>query len=182
MSRFASQLKGTSSTEKSRSSGPWIAFKTTAQSSTLRHIGPILSRLHVSVINPDRLTRPAVGRKPVTPQIPDGSTIDPPVSVPIENPTSPAAVAEAGPADDPCDPIDRSQGFFVCPPNHTSSSASSPVANLATSTAPASRNRKTTVVSRSITRSLNGAAPHVVGYSRRAPTSVMPYGLPCTGP
>src|SRR5260370_30013523 len=108
-----------SSTEKSRSSGPWIAFKTTAESSTLRHIGPILSRLHVSVINPQRLTRPAVGRNPVTPQIPDGSTIDPPVSVPIENPTSPAAVADAGPADDPCDPIDKSHACVCRRPTHT---------------------------------------------------------------
>src|SRR4029450_3072186 len=110
-----------------------MAASTSAQSSTLRHIGPILSSVQQRDMTPCRLTRPNVGRTPVPPQIPDGSTIDPSVSVPIENPTSPAAVADPGPADEPCEPIDKSQGFFVCPPNHTSSIASSPVVSFATS-------------------------------------------------
>ena len=38
---------------------------------------------------------------------------DPPVSVPIANPTSPATVAEAGPADDPLEPWEGSHGFLV---------------------------------------------------------------------
>src|SRR4029077_14735480 len=127
-------------------------------------MGPILSRLQLRVMKPWRLTRPKVGRSPVTPQIPEGSTIEPPVSVPIENPTSPAAVAEPGPADDPCEPIERSQGSFVGPPNQTSSNANSPVPSFAMSTAPASFNRATTVAPSSMMRFLNGAAPHVTGY------------------
>ena len=63
--------------------------------------------------------------------------MEPCVSVPMEKPTQPAAVAEPGPADEPCEPIERSQGFFVWPPNQMSSSASSPVESLAISTAPA---------------------------------------------
>ena len=52
---------------------------------------------------PLRLTRPKVGRTPATPQRVLGATMEPRVSVPMENPTSPAAVAEAEPADDPLD-------------------------------------------------------------------------------
>jgi hypothetical protein len=47
----------------------------------------------------------------------DGEMMDPRVSVPIEKPTSPAAVAEPGPADDPLDPprcgSSGFHGFFV---------------------------------------------------------------------
>ena len=38
--------------------------------------------------------------------------------------------AEEGPADDPLDPCVRFHGFFVCPPNHWSPLASSPVGQL----------------------------------------------------
>jgi hypothetical protein len=50
---------------------------------------------------PERLTRPKVGRSPATPQRVLGETMDPSVSVPMENPTSPAAVADAEPAEEP---------------------------------------------------------------------------------
>jgi len=50
------------------------------------------------------LTPPYVGLNPLTPHLVDGEIIDPSVSVPIENPTSPAAVAEAEPAEDPLEP------------------------------------------------------------------------------
>src|SRR5205807_1942643 len=103
-------------------------------------------------------------------------------SVPIEKPTSPAAVADPGPAEDPCEPMVRSQGFFVWPPNQTSSRASSPVASLATNTAPAAFRQVATVASVSMTRLLNGAAPHVVGYPFTAHRSLAPQGIPCRGP
>src|ERR1043166_669547 len=101
-------------------------------------------------IAPWRLTRPYVGRRPVQPQREDGETIEPSVSVPIENPTKPAAVAAAGPADDPLDPSRSSsgaQGLRVTPPNHFGPCASAPIESFATSTAPASRRRSTTVAS-----------------------------------
>ena len=41
-------------------------------------------------------------------------------SVPMENPTSPAAVAAAEPAEEPPDPRSGFQGFLVWPPNQTS--------------------------------------------------------------
>src|ERR1043165_5138294 len=97
--------------------------------------------LQLSAIAPCRLTRPKVGRRPVTRQRVDGETIEPHVSLPIAKPTSPAAVAAADPADDPLDPSWIFQGFLVCAPNQTSPQASSPSVSLASSTAPASRSR-----------------------------------------
>ena len=112
---------------------------------------------------PNRLTRPKGGRKPVTPHRVHGDTMRPRVSVPMENPSSPAAVAAAGPADDPLDPCSVFQGFFVVASNQTSPHARAPTDSLAMSTAPACSSRETTVAFSGRTCSLNGLAPHVVG-------------------
>src|SRR5580658_4282055 len=104
MSMRAFQLNGISETLRSRPSGRAITLITNAQSSAYRHRGPRRSCVHESAITPYRLTRPKVGRSPVAPQRADGLRIDPLVSLPIENPTRPAAVADPGPADDPLDP------------------------------------------------------------------------------
>jgi hypothetical protein len=56
---------------------------------------------HDSAIAPCRLTRPYVGRKPVTPLNAAGVMIDPHVSLPIANGTSAALTAAPGPEDDP---------------------------------------------------------------------------------
>src|SRR5687768_14734371 len=98
-------------------------------------------------MHPCRLIRPYVGRRPTTPQVLAGETIEPPVSVPTANPTRPAAVADAGPADDPLAPRSGFHGLRVRARNHRSPTASSPVDSLATSTAPASRRRTTAVAS-----------------------------------
>ena len=87
----------------------------------------------------------------------------PSVSLPIAKPTSPAATAEAEPADEPLEPVRGSHGLRVRPPNQWSPIASAPSDSLATSTAPASSSRAATVAFSSITRSLNGVAPQVVG-------------------
>jgi hypothetical protein len=60
--------------------------------------------LQESAIAPVRGTSPNVGRKPVHPQRVEGEEIDPNVSDPMLNATHPAAVADAGPADEPLDP------------------------------------------------------------------------------
>ena len=85
-------------------------------SSTLRVIGPSLSIDQHSVMAPVRATRPNVGRNPVSPQRIDGLTMLPSVSLPIENATSPAAVAAPGPALEPDEPSSSSHGFIVWPP------------------------------------------------------------------
>ena len=47
-SRSGSKRNGTVSDAGSLTSAPWMALKTSAQSSALRHIGPVLSMLHDS--------------------------------------------------------------------------------------------------------------------------------------
>src|SRR5207249_11745308 len=96
------------------------------------------------VIAPVRGTRPNVGRRPVTPHRIAGLTMLPPVSLPMENATSPAAVAAPGPALDPEAPSSKSHGFIVWPPNQMSFSASAPSESFANITAPASLRRRTT--------------------------------------
>src|SRR4051812_19694312 len=117
-----------------------MALKTSAQSSTERHSGPTVSCVHASVIPPYRLTRPKVGRRPARPFLSAGPVIDPPVSEPIENATSPAAVAAPGPADEPAASWFVFHGFSVKPPNHLAPTARVPVDSFATRIAPASRN------------------------------------------
>src|SRR2546430_3698621 len=101
--------------------------------------------VQLNVIAPYRLTRPYVGRSPTTPLAAAGAIIEPSVSVPILKPTRPAAVAEAGPAEDPL--LDRvtSQGQRVVPPNQRAPLANSPEANFPIRIAPASRSLRTTV-------------------------------------
>src|SRR5881296_3507943 len=122
-------------------------------------MGPSLSRDQQRVIAPVRGTRPNVGRRPVTPHRIAGLTMLPPVSLPMENATSPAAVAAPGPALDPDAPSSSSHGFIVWPPNQMSLSASAPRLNFATSTAPASRKRFTTAASSFGMRFRYGSAP-----------------------
>jgi hypothetical protein len=83
-------------------------------------------------MHPYRLIRPYVGRSPTVPHVLAGEMIEPPVSVPIAKPTSPAAVAAAGPADDPLEPRSGFHGLRVRPRNQRSPTASSPVDNVAT--------------------------------------------------
>ena len=146
----ASQSNGASKTVLSRPSGPRIASNTSAQSSAERHSGPILSMVQLSAIAPWRLTRPNVGRRPVTPLRVAGEMIEPRVSVPSAKPTSPAAVAAPEPADDPLAPCSGFQGFRVRPPNQRSPDARAPIDSLATRTAPAAVSRAYTVASASM--------------------------------
>src|ERR1700722_8074272 len=104
----------------SPASGPLMALSTRIVSSTLRAIGPSLSRDQQSVMAPVRGTRLYVGRRPVTPQRMKGLTFAPPVSEPIANATRPAAVDAPGPALDPDAPSSSNHGFIVWPPNQMS--------------------------------------------------------------
>src|SRR6266851_400528 len=145
-------------------------------------MGPSLSMLQESAIAPVRGTRPNEGRSPVQPQRVDGDEMDPSVSEPMLNATHPAAVAAAGPAEEPLEPWFVFQGLRVTPPNHTSPCARAPSVNFATSTAPALSSRVTTVASSSIIWLSNPPAPHVVRYPLTASRSFAPQGKPCSGP
>src|SRR6266581_6680420 len=159
-----------------------IASRTSAQSSTVRQIGPSLSMLQERAIAPVRGTSPKEGLRPVHPHRVEGEEIEPSVSEPMLKATHPAAVAEAGPADEPLDPCLVFQGLRVTPPNHTSPCASAPSVNFATSTAPALSNRFTTVASSSIIWLSNPPAPHVVRMPFVASKSLAPQGKPWSGP
>ena len=67
-------------------------------------MGPNLSMLQESAIAPVLGTRPKDGRRPVQPHRVDGDEIEPSVSDPMLNATHPAAVADAGPAEEPLEP------------------------------------------------------------------------------
>src|SRR5258708_31586764 len=108
-----------------------------------------------------------------------GDTIDPSVSVPRVNPTSPAAVDEADPALDPLDVASVFHGVFVMPLNHSPPCASAPIESFAISTAPALRNRSTTVASLSGTRVWYGSAPHVVRLPFLSNRTFSPHAIPC---
>ncbi len=62
-------------------------------------------------IAPRRLTRPYVGRSPVTPVKAAGVVIEPQVSEPSAKGTSPAATAAAEPLEEPPAHASRSQGL-----------------------------------------------------------------------
>ena len=98
---FGSKWNGVVTVDGSFGSAPWMVLNTMAQSSTVRQIGPTRSCDQASTIPPARLTRPKVGRSALRPHSRAGETIEPDVSVPMPNATQPAAVADAGPADDP---------------------------------------------------------------------------------
>src|SRR5277367_411321 len=101
-----------------------MADMTSAQSSTARQIGPILSIVQLSAMAPVRGTKPNVGRSPVAPQRVEGEEMEPSVSVPRANPTHPAATALALPADEPLEPCRLFHGFLVLAPNQRSPCAS----------------------------------------------------------
>src|SRR5918911_1234063 len=159
---------GASAAVGSLGSGPAIASSTRPQSSAVRHIGPSLSIVHDSAIAPCRLTRPYVGRSPLTAHAVDGNTIEPHVSLPIANGTSAAPTAAPGPLDEPPDQYSRFHGVRPGPVNDASAwlypipPASSTIESLATSTAPAALSRSTTVASKSKRWFRYGSAPHVV--------------------
>src|SRR5438045_376077 len=99
----------------SSSLAPWIVLKTIAASSIVRVMGPTRSCDQASTMPPCRVTRPKVGRSAESPHSVVGLVIEPLVSVPMPNATQPAAVAEAGPADEPLELRVVFHGFFVVP-------------------------------------------------------------------
>src|SRR5580698_2887464 len=148
-SGFAIGVNSIAAADRSLPSGPLIASRINAQSLTDRAMGPSLSIVQLNAIAPVRGTRPKVGRNPVVPHRVEGEEMDPSVSEPIAKPTHPADTALAEPADEPLEPCAGFHGLRVRPPNHLSPMASAPRVNFATSTAPASSSRWTTVASSS---------------------------------
>ena len=85
----------------SRGSIPASADNSTAASATVRVMGPAVSCVAEIGTMPERLTRPTVGFIPTRPQLFDGHTIDPSVSVPTVSVARLALAAAPEPALDP---------------------------------------------------------------------------------
>src|ERR1700727_3795031 len=102
---------------------------------------------------PARLTRPYVGRKPLSPQKPEGKKMEPQVSVPISKAASPAAVIAPEPLEEPQVQWSVFQGFFAAPvaeaegKRYPMPPASSIMAAFPSKIAPAASSFLTTVAS-----------------------------------
>src|SRR5436190_14966397 len=105
--------------------------------------------------------KPKVGLRQIVPLRVYSDDMEPKVSEPMLKATQPAAVAEAGPAEEPLEPCAGFHGLRVRPPYHLSPWASAPSVSLATSTAPALSSRWTTVASSSMTCFSKPPAPQV---------------------
>src|SRR5262245_57414052 len=100
----------------SSGSRPIMAPRRIATSRTVRPIGPAVSwETEIGMI-PVRPTRPTVGFNPTSPQLFDGETIDPSVSVPTPTALRLDATAAPVPELDPEALRSRAYGLRVSPP------------------------------------------------------------------
>jgi hypothetical protein len=93
-----------------------IADSIVAASATVRVIGPAVSCEAEIGMTPLRDINPTVGFIPTIPQIDDGHTMDPSVSVPTPIAAKFDAIAAPVPDDEPHGFRSRMYGFFVWPP------------------------------------------------------------------
>ena len=93
--------------------------------------GPILSMLQASAMPPVELSAAKGRPQPAGAHGVHGDRMLPCVSLPSAKLTSPAATAEALPAEEPLDPCFTFHGFRVFRPNHSSLRASEPSDTLA---------------------------------------------------
>jgi hypothetical protein len=105
--------------------------------------------------------------------------VDPPVWLPSESGTIPAATAAAEPLDDPPGVCAGLCGFRVLPAVRV---ANSVVTVLPMITAPAARSRSTTAASREGVRPACNTDPFSVGMSPVSMMSFSPTGTPCSSP
>ena len=117
-------LSGTTNSTPRRPEGlreaagrPRSAMSISAQSSTVRAMGPIVSRVRESGNTPRLSIRPSLVLNPTMPQKPAGARIEPPVSLPIAQGARPPATATAAPDEDPpaMRGVTGSRGFLGVP-------------------------------------------------------------------
>ena len=100
-SNGAVQVKPFGALVESFGSCPAIADNNSAVSSTVRAIGPGVSKEDANAIQPQREDRPYVGFIPTSPVMAAGKRIEPPVSVPVAAIAKPPATADVEPPDEP---------------------------------------------------------------------------------
>src|SRR5262249_36765723 len=157
----------------------------------VRVMGPAVSWLWEMGMMPARLTRPTVGFRPTRPQMEEGLTMDPSVSVPMAAAQRLAAAAAADPELDPLVVRARGWGVLVRPAGGLQPLVEREERMLAHSlrlvlpsrTAPAARRRAATWASRGAGAPSSASEPAVVCV--RSPVSMLSLrriGTPCKGP
>src|SRR5262249_60654988 len=140
---------------------------------------------------PVRLTSPSVGLMPTRPQLFDGETIEPSVSVPTATAQRFAAAAVPEPELDPDALRSSAYGLRHCPPRPLQPEeacvdrkfAHSERLALPSRTAPASRSRLTRKASAEGTEPSSARDPAVVVVLSEVPMlSLSKTGIPCRGP
>src|SRR5215813_10085327 len=122
-----------------------MTFSISAQSSAVRHIGPVLERSPV-IDGGHAGTRPNVALMPTRPLKLEGMRTEPPPSVPMAIGPRPAATAAPAPPDEPPGVRSSFHGLRVIPFRGESVTALWPYSGLvfwANTSAPASRSRAT---------------------------------------
>jgi len=120
-SRLASQLNAALCTVRSWPSGPWIALRTIAVSSTARQIGPSLSMVQERAMAPVRGNEPKSRTQAGCFRIElMGKKSNPAFPSRWQMLRSRQPLLKPARADDPLDPCLVFQGFRVMPPNHLS--------------------------------------------------------------
>ena len=170
---------GSGSVARSRGSCPTRTSARRAQSSTLRAKTPTVSRKGDCMRIPVRGIRPKLGFIPTIPQKAAGRITDPPVCVPMDKGTIPAATAAAEPCDEPPGVCAGLCGLRVLP---GCMKAHSVVTVLPRMIAPAARRRATIQASSEGTRPASMGVPFSVGMPLVSMTSFRPTGRPCSGP
>ena len=153
---------------------------TIARSSTLLAMGPGWSSDCAIGTTPSIETVPIVGLQPNTPQKEAGRVIDPPVCDPIATGHMPAATAAADPLEEPPGVWARFHGLRV---GGGSKHANCVVTVLPSITAPAPRNKPTSSASRPTGGPcVISGEPAPVIIPLTSTMSLMPIGIPCSGP
>src|SRR4029077_2492958 len=126
--RYDSPVRGNEN--GSRGSSPHIASSSSAQSSTLRAIGPCCPRFIWIAPRGVCATRPMLGRNPTMPLKLAGLRKLPPMSEPCASHAMPVASATAAPPEEPAAERDVFQGLRVLP--NTSLNVFAPAPNSGT--------------------------------------------------
>src|SRR5207245_4870901 len=128
---------------------------------------------------PALLSRRKAGLQPATPQDEAGRVMEPPVCEPRAPRHMPQATAAAEPLLEPPGVRSMFQGLRV---GGGSKLAYWVVTVLPTNTPPTSRSRSTTVASRRAMLLAHKEEPAAVGQSKTSKMSLIPSGIPCSGP
>ncbi len=148
-------------------------------------MGPTVSNCSLTGNTPSLLIDPQLGRRPVIPHAAAGRRTDPPVSVPRDASTNPAATAIPEPPLDPPGTRARFHGLYDGPAAEfceVTPTANSAMFSFATTDPPARRRRVTTSASDAATLPSKNSEAQVVSTPATSMLSLTPIRRPDRGP